>query len=100
MFEKKSNNNSPEEDLGVFKPAKGTSKVIIGQGVKIKGEILNADWRSGDSIWSLVSEKNLSKVIKKISELLKKNELEAYVHNNDKNRHLSGQITFTIARKT
>jgi len=43
MFEKKSNNNSPEEDLGVFKPAKGTSKVIIGHGVKIKGEILNAD---------------------------------------------------------
>ena len=43
MFEKKSNKNSQEEDLGVFKPAKGTSKVIIGQGVKIKGEILNAD---------------------------------------------------------
>ena len=43
MFEKKSNKNSQEEDLGVFKTAKGTSKVIIGHGVKIKGEILNAD---------------------------------------------------------
>ena len=44
MFEKKSNGNKPqEEDLGVFKPAKGSSKVIIGHGVKIKGEILNAD---------------------------------------------------------
>ena len=32
-----------QNDLGVFRPAKGSAKVIIGNGVKFKGEITNAD---------------------------------------------------------
>mgnify|MGYP001360105598 CR=1 FL=1 len=44
MFEKKNNNNIPSKDpLDSFRPAKGSSKVVIGNGVKIKGEITDAD---------------------------------------------------------
>ena len=46
MFEKKSskeNQNQSSDSLGVFRPTKGSAKVIIGNGVKIKGEITDAD---------------------------------------------------------
>ena len=44
MFEKKSPDSKNSEDkLGVFRPAKGSAKVIIGNGVKLKGEITDAD---------------------------------------------------------
>ena len=41
MFEKKSSSSNDKPD--VFRPAKGSSKVIIGNGVKLKGEITDAD---------------------------------------------------------
>ena len=41
MFEKKSLSSDDKTD--VFRPAKGSSKVIIGNGVKLKGEITDAD---------------------------------------------------------
>ena len=46
MFEKKSNNdelNKTNDSLSVFRPSKGSRKVIIGNGVKIKGSITDAD---------------------------------------------------------
>ena len=47
MFEKKSSTkeqtNATEDSFSVFKPAKGSAKVIIGNGVKMKGEITDAD---------------------------------------------------------
>tara|TARA_B100000700_G_scaffold320111_1_gene416747 strand:+ start:1861 stop:2325 length:465 start_codon:yes stop_codon:yes gene_type:complete len=43
MFEKKSKDSSKEDKIDVFAPAKGTAKVIIGNGVKLKGEITSAD---------------------------------------------------------
>ena len=44
MFEKKSTRTpDTKEDLGVFRPAKGTRKVIIGEGVSFKGEINESD---------------------------------------------------------
>ena len=46
MFEKKTQNNQPkttDDSLSVLRPSKGSSKVIIGNGVKIKGEITDAD---------------------------------------------------------
>ena len=45
MFEKKSDKDTQDVNLdnNPFRPAKGTAKVIIGNGVKIKGEISNAD---------------------------------------------------------
>ena len=44
MFEKKSSDSeSSYNKKDVFRPAKGSSKVIIGNGVKLKGEITDAD---------------------------------------------------------
>ena len=44
MFEKKSPSSYNSNDKpDVFRPAKGSSKVIIGDGVKLKGEITDAD---------------------------------------------------------
>ena len=46
MFEKKSSNDQPnttKDSLGVFRPSKGSAKVIIGNGVKLIGEITEAD---------------------------------------------------------
>ena len=43
MFEKKSHTPGSNDGTEVFRPAKGSSKVIIGNGVKLKGEITDAD---------------------------------------------------------
>ena len=45
MFDKKKDNNSNEEKNAshVFRPAKGSAKVVIGNGVSITGEIKKAD---------------------------------------------------------
>ena len=45
MFDKKNNNTLVEEKTAsdVFRPAKGSAKVIIGNGVSIEGEIKKAD---------------------------------------------------------
>ena len=44
MFEKKSTEPKVDDNnLGVFRPSKGSAKVIIGNGVKLKGEITDAD---------------------------------------------------------
>ena len=61
--------------------------------------IFNADWRSGDSIWSLVPEKILSKVLKKAFKMHKDGKLESYLKHHDQNRKTTGQVTFSISRK-
>jgi len=43
MFDKKKDSNEPESSIDVFRPSKGSAKVIIGNGVKMKGEITKAD---------------------------------------------------------
>ena len=45
MFDKKKDNKSNEDNgiTDVFRPAKGTAKVVIGHGVSITGEIKKAD---------------------------------------------------------
>ena len=46
MFEKKSTDkvsNDTDNSLGVFRQTKGSAKVIVGNGVTMKGEISNAD---------------------------------------------------------
>jgi len=46
MFEKKSTtdeSSKTDDSLNVFRPTKGSAKVVIGNGVKIKGEITDAD---------------------------------------------------------
>ena len=61
--------------------------------------IFNADWRSGDSIWSLVPEEILSEVLKKADKMHKEGELEAYLKHHDQNRKTTSQVTFSISRK-
>ncbi len=61
--------------------------------------IFNADWRSGDSIWSLVPEEILSEVLIKANKMLKDGELDAYLKHHDQNRKNTGQVTFSISRK-
>lgn len=43
MFEKKTDSDSFSKNTDVFRPSKGSAKVIVGNGVKIKGEITDAD---------------------------------------------------------
>ena len=43
MFDKKSPVEEDKKTIDVFRPAKGSAKVVIGNGVKIKGEITDAD---------------------------------------------------------
>ncbi len=61
--------------------------------------IFNADWRSGDSIWSLVPEEILSEVLIKANKMHKEGELEAYLKHHDQNRKTTGQVTFSISKK-
>ena len=61
--------------------------------------IFNADWRSGDSIWSLVPEGILSEVLIKADKMYKEGKLEAYLKHHDQNRKNTGQVTFSISRK-
>ena len=61
--------------------------------------IFNADWRSGDSIWSWVPEEILSEVLIKANKMHKEGELEAYLKHHDKNRKTTSQVTFSISRK-
>ena len=45
MFDKKKDTNQEliNEKNNVYRPSKGSSKVVIGEGVNIKGEITNAE---------------------------------------------------------
>ena len=61
--------------------------------------IFNADWRSGDSIWSLVPEKILSEVLIKANKMHKEGELYTYLKQHDQNRKNTGQVTFSISKK-
>ena len=61
--------------------------------------IFNADWRNGDSIWSLVPEEILSEVLIKANIMHKARKLEAYLKHHDQNRKTTGQVTFSISRK-
>ena len=61
--------------------------------------ILDPDWRSGDSIWSLVEDQTLTNVLKKVTELQKKGGLENLIMEHDQPRKTSGQVTFTVSQK-
>ena len=60
---------------------------------------LHADYRAGDSTWSLVSDKELKSAMDKIKVMAKDNALNAYVKERDLLRHKFGQTTFLCASK-
>ena len=53
MFEKKKDTNQNLTN-DVYRPAKGSSKVVIGEGVNIKGEITNAEEVQIDGIADII----------------------------------------------
>ena len=60
---------------------------------------LDPEWRSGDSIWSLVKDKKLVEVLNQISILKNRGKLQDFILDKDKTRLSCGQVTFTIAHK-
>ena len=56
MFDKKKNTSFDvtNEKNDVYRPSKGSSKVIIGEGVTVKGEIINAEEVQIDGIVDIV----------------------------------------------
>ncbi len=75
------------------------STVLQGEAYFHAEGILDPAWRSGDSIWSLVSENDLRPILERISNLKATGDLGAFVQQADCSRSRVGQITFTIARK-
>jgi SAM-dependent methyltransferase len=62
--------------------------------------ILDPAWRDGDSIWSLVSEKNLHAVLAEVNQLLQLGQMDEFMRHADRLRRLVGQTTFTIAQRS
>ena len=60
---------------------------------------LNEEWRNGDSVWSLVSEDRLGRVLSRLRELAKRGELEAYLARSDALRYHLGQVTILFASR-
>ena len=56
MFDKKKNTSFDvtNEKNDVYRPSKGSSKVVIGEGVNVKGEIINAEEVQIDGIVDIV----------------------------------------------
>ena len=61
--------------------------------------ILDPTWRNGDSIWSLVPETTLHTVLTEVNQLLQLGKMDEFMRLADRQRHLVGQTTFTIAQK-
>ena len=62
--------------------------------------ILDPSWRDGDSIWSLVSQSTLERVLVEVTKLLQQKRLVDFMQQADRHRPAVGQTTFTIARNT
>ena len=60
---------------------------------------LKSNWRAGDSVWSLVTEKELELVETKVEGLNNSGDMEAYVKHHDRERPSIGQILFLHAIK-
>ena len=74
--------------------------VLQGEAFFYSEGVLDPDWRSGDSIWSLVPEESLAAVLEKVSAMGRSGKLIYFMKSNDQIRKNTGQVTFSIARKT
>ena len=61
---------------------------------------LSAQWRLGDSTWSLADDEELAAATAQVASLREKGELDAFVAEHDARRPSIGQITFVVARLT
>ncbi len=60
---------------------------------------LSKEWRDGDSVWSLVAEDRLNRVLSRIRNLDEGGELETYAARNDAQRAHIGQVTVVFASR-
>jgi len=60
---------------------------------------VSAEWRSGDSIWSLASADELSSALAKVKDMDASGVLMDYMQTQDQGRRDYGQITFWVAEK-
>ena len=84
------------EHRGRFAP---TDAAVQGESYFDPRGPLSTEWRSGDSIWSLVSEDRLERVFSRLRGLDERSELEAYMALNDAPRHHLGQVTILFASR-
>ena len=61
---------------------------------------LCTDWRAGDSIWALATEREIENAMCRLRELDEQSELDAYVASHDAQRRRVGQITVLYGVKT
>jgi ubiquinone/menaquinone biosynthesis C-methylase UbiE len=61
--------------------------------------ILDPNWRSGDSIWKLVTIDQLQGVLKQVENLSERGGLDALMRQYDEPRSRTGQLTFTYSHK-
>ena len=61
--------------------------------------VLDADWRSGDSIWALATSDELEAALGKARELAETGELQSFMKQHDAPRSEVGQLTFSSAQK-
>jgi hypothetical protein len=60
---------------------------------------LDANWRAGDSVWAMVSEEQLDRVLAQVREMDASGQLEAFVAEHDAERPRVGQFTFLFATR-
>ena len=82
--------------LGRFVPVDG---VLQGQTYFDPRAPLDPDWRAGDSIWTLVSADELSRVLDRIRAMEASGELKDFFERHDAVRRDIGQFTMVAARK-
>mgnify|MGYP006425251111 FL=1 len=61
--------------------------------------VLNDNWRKCDSIWSLISNDDLSIVKDNVQKMIEKGSMKEYINNCDKNRYKYGQTLFLTFSK-
>ncbi len=60
---------------------------------------LNKQWRDGDSIWAMATEKEMGRALEHIQELDRKGVLRDFVARHDKRRKEIGQTTFVFSSR-
>lgn len=60
---------------------------------------LKESWRRGDSIWTLASEEELARAVRRVERMLRDDAMSAYLEQRERRRIGVGQSTFVCARK-
>lgn len=98
-------------------PLADLERIMSDSGFELRGRFVPADaviqgeryfdargpldpiWRAGDSVWALLSEEELERVLQRIRDLDARGELDAFMAERDAERPNVGQITFVCAKR-